>query len=153
MFNILEIECSDAAMALFIVIIKRGFAILQVIVPIILISMTGSAFSQLMINPDDENRKKVQKTIMNRFAAAIIVFFLPYLISLVISWIPEDTFEFNTCWNTDDSKGNIISWPSQSETGSKTSTTETQTSGGGSTTHEVETSEGTVTHGGTSGGF
>lgn len=105
--------CSDPVLARFIVIIKNGLSLIQVIVPILLIVAGSVELLKLVLNPDDKNGTKA---IANSFAAAVIVFFLPYVVNLTMSIVSStnnnktaygiyDTetkktsrFDISSCW-------------------------------------------------------
>ena len=66
--------------------IKTILDILRIVVPIALIAMTTLDITKKIINPDD---KEGQKKIMTRAIGALIVFFVPTIISLtfkIIDW-------------------------------------------------------------------
>lgn len=65
-------------------LVKSILEVLRIIVPIILIVMTTLDITKKVINPDD---KDGQKKIMYRAIAALIVFFVPTMISLVFKII------------------------------------------------------------------
>ena len=86
--------CNNAALTFILPTIKRVMLLIQIIVPIILIIMGVVQFTQLVNAPDD---KKKFKALINKVIAAIIVFFIPVLLNVVMGVIGEST-EFSNCW-------------------------------------------------------
>ena len=66
--------CSEYEISSFIIIIKQAIDVLQILVPITLIAMAMFQMSKMMMFPDD---KKLLKSLINKFIAAVIVFLLP----------------------------------------------------------------------------
>lgn len=101
--------CSDPVLARFIGLIKNGLSLIQVIVPILLVVAGSVELLKMLLNPDDKNGGK---NIANSFAAAVIVFFLPYIVNLSMSIVSStgefgvydntkkrtSTFDISTCW-------------------------------------------------------
>ena len=73
--------------------------LIQLIAPIILMVGLGIQFTQLLVNPDD---KKKQKALLNKFIAALLCFFVPFLVNLSLSLVPEEigSFQLGACWDT-----------------------------------------------------
>ena len=106
---ILQSVCSDFALATILNIVRRVLSFIQLVVPIILIVSGTMHVIQMMANPDE---KKNMKKLINSFAAAIIVFLLPFVINLTMSVISETgdvgleengnltPFNVSSCWNT-----------------------------------------------------
>lgn len=104
MFQILETTCStdvssccsDYGIALFLYIMRNALTMIQIIVPIVLLVMATIQLIKMMITPDD---KKHSKTLLNKFLAAIFVFFTPFAINLILGILP-DGFEVSACWKS-----------------------------------------------------
>lgn len=79
--------CSDFVLASILSIVKRILDLVQLVVPIILIVSGSLQLAKLMLNPD--NDKKGLKAVTNSFMAALIVFFLPAIITLTMNVINE----------------------------------------------------------------
>lgn len=86
--------CNDYGLAGILYIIKSALNLVYIIVPIILIVALAISFFQLMGNPDD---KKKKKSLLNKFIALLIVFFLPVLVNLVL--VQVDAFQLGSCWS------------------------------------------------------
>ena len=113
MFNILttctsDIKscCSDYGIAKYLSIMKQAINIIHIVVPIILMALIGVSLIQMVINPDDPQRKKT-RNMTNKFVAAVIVFFIPYIMDTAIQLLsygdfsPED-FNFAACYQQAD---------------------------------------------------
>lgn len=88
--------CSDYGIAALLSIIRSFLDIMQIIVPIVLIVMVTIQFIQMMVSPDD---KKSTKKLLNKFVAAVIFFFLPFIVNLMVNMMPE-TFSLSACWRS-----------------------------------------------------
>lgn len=114
MFNILELSCtsdigsccSDYGIATFLFIMKNVLNLIHIIVPIILIVMGIIGFVQMTISPDDPQKKK-SKSLYNKFIAAVIVFFIPYIMDLIVymasfSGLVPESLNFAGCYQAAD---------------------------------------------------
>ena len=86
--------CNSAYLASILSIVKRILLIIQIAVPLLLAISAIIGFTQLMANPED---KKLLKSIINKFIAAAVVFFIPVFINLVINLVGEGN-NFSNCW-------------------------------------------------------
>lgn len=89
-------SCGDYNFISILVILKRILAIMQVVVPIILILSCIWGLIKMMINPED---KKGLPSIRNKFLAALIFIFIPFTVNLVLVWTDE-AFSISACWAT-----------------------------------------------------
>ena len=103
-FQILECSeilgtcCSDYGLVSILNIIRRFFDILQILVPIILITMTAVHMAKLVVNPEMKNGTK---KVINNIIATVIIFFLPVILDTVMSILPtSESFQIASCWNT-----------------------------------------------------
>ncbi|HIS39057.1 MAG TPA: hypothetical protein IAB45_06080 [Candidatus Onthousia faecavium] len=87
--------CDDYALANTLSLFQTAFTIICIVVPIILIISLALTIIGAVTNPD---KKGILKTIIIKIAAALIIFFLPSIVNLVISWLPEDKFDIKNCW-------------------------------------------------------
>ena len=87
--------CSEPALGWLLNILKNAFTVIQIIVPILLIVGLGIQFGNKVINPDDEKSKD---KIRNTITAAVIVFFLPLLINLLM-FVLGNNYKLSECWN------------------------------------------------------
>lgn len=98
-------QCSDVVLAKILSLVHTIFNIIFIVVPILLIVSATISMISLLANPDQKNGTK--KVVM-KFAAAIMVFFLPTITDLVINMIPGNSFSVSACWNyADEASENI----------------------------------------------
>ena len=110
---ILEVinDCKSAELSLIMLAIKRGLNIIHIIAPILLIISLSIHFFNLMRDPD--NKKLVPK-IRNSAIAAVVIFFIPTFINVVMANV-SNTNDFSACWN-ERQESNYIT-PNYIETG------------------------------------
>lgn len=96
--------CSDYGLARILSIFKQLFSLIQIIIPVILIVMATVQLTKMVASPDD---KKGIKPLLNKFLAAVIIFFIPTLVNVVLSWMPS-SFEVFPCWNAAEEIDEII---------------------------------------------
>ncbi len=88
--------CSDYGIAMYLYIMKNALTIIQIAIPILLLVMATIQMIKMMASPDD---KKAPKSLLNKFIAALVVFFIPLIVNVVLSIIP-DSFELSACWKS-----------------------------------------------------
>ena len=88
--------CSDYGIAMYLYIMKNALTIIQIVIPILLLVMATIQMIKMMASPDD---KKSPKALLNKFIAALVVFFIPLIVNVVLSIIP-DSFELSACWKS-----------------------------------------------------
>ena len=94
--NALGTCCSDYGLVTLLDIMRQVFDLIQLVVPILLLIMMTVQLIKLIANPDE---KKGMKKIVNQLIGAVICFFLPTMINVVMSWMPEDqSFQVAGCW-------------------------------------------------------
>ena len=89
------IVCQDVGLMAILYTVKKVLQLIQIIVPILLIVVTGINFTKLVMNPDD---KKGLKKVLNSFIAAIIVFMIPVIVNATFALL-DDTTKLSDCWN------------------------------------------------------
>lgn len=90
--------CSDYGLVSIIDIIRRVIETFQIIVPILLLTMLSVQLVKLVINPEEKNSLK---KITNRILSAVIIFFLPVVVNVIMSWLPAtENFQVASCWKT-----------------------------------------------------
>ena len=92
--------CQSPELASIIDIVKKIIELFQIIVPIILLVMLIIHLIRLMMNPDEKNGLK---KLFNRILAAMIIFFIPLFVELIVNM--SITFsggggklQFASCW-------------------------------------------------------
>ena len=94
---ILEVinQCSSPILGAFLSIFKRAMNIIQIVVPILLMISLTMNLIKLVANPDD---KKLLPKIKNAAIAAVLVFFIPMLVNVVMGMV-DNSYNFSACWN------------------------------------------------------
>lgn len=87
--------CNNPMLIPILSAVKKGMVLIQIIAPILLIISASISIFQLMTNPE---KKGGTKTIVNKFVAAIIVFFVPFLVDAVMGLVGEES-SISSCWN------------------------------------------------------
>ena len=87
--------CSDYALANILSLTQTAFDIICVAVPIILIISLILTIIKVITDPD---QKHFIRKIISQIAAAIIVFFLPTIVNLVMAWLPDGGMNIGSCW-------------------------------------------------------
>lgn len=86
--------CTDYALAGALSIIYQVLKVICLIVPILLIISLALSLVSMMTNPDQKNGLK---KMLLKVAAAVVIFFLPRLITVVINWLPDDQLDVIVC--------------------------------------------------------
>lgn len=87
--------CSDYALANILSLTQLAFNIICIAVPIILIISLILTIIKVITDPD---QKHFIRKIISQIAAAIIVFFLPTIVNLVMAWLPDGGMNIGSCW-------------------------------------------------------
>ena len=77
--------------------------VLHIIVPLLLIISLTISLTKLVQDPDE---KKAPKKILNSVLAAVIVFFLPTMINVVINLVAGES-DFSSCWENASIRSNL----------------------------------------------
>lgn len=86
-------------------VVRTALTIIQIAVPILLIIMGSLDLMKAVMAGKEDEIKKSQNTFVKRAIAAVIVFFIPLIVSLVMGLIKIDTtstgeaVNYKTCWN------------------------------------------------------
>ena len=67
--------CTDYGLLTILDVLKQILDLIQMVVPIILMVALAIQFTQLLVNPDDDKKKK---SLLNKFIAALLCFFVPF---------------------------------------------------------------------------
>ena len=87
--NILASFCNDDSMKIF-KFIGTIITFIKIIVPIILVIMGSIDLAKAVMAQKDDEIKKGYQSLMKRVIVAVIIFFLPSLVSMVIGLVGED---------------------------------------------------------------
>ena len=85
-----------------ILIVKFLLTIIQWVVPIILIVLGTIDLVKAVVAGKDDDIKKHQQTLIKRIIAAVIVFLIPMLVTVLMGWIGNN--DWRTCWNNTSGK-------------------------------------------------
>ncbi len=88
--------CSDYGIVSVLDVIRKVLELFQLLVPILLIVGTTVQFIVLASNPE---AKDGLKKLSNKYIAAVVCFFLPIIVNVVLNLLPEN-FEISSCWQT-----------------------------------------------------
>ena len=88
--------CNDPGLSNILSVLIKIIDIIQIIVPIILIIALTIKLTQVLTNPDE---KKEKKKIYNMAVAAILIFFIPMLVDMVLGMLPN-TYKLSSCWES-----------------------------------------------------
>lgn len=79
-------------------VVKFILKIIQWVVPIILIVLGTIDLVKAVVAGKDDDIKKHQQTLIKRIIAAVIVFLIPMLVSILMGWIGND--DWKDCWKS-----------------------------------------------------
>ena len=85
-------ECDETISFIFVVI-KNVMLLINIICPILLMIGLGKNFIFLMSHPED---KKGLAKLKNSIVAFLLVFFIPLILNVTISWY-DNTYNFSLC--------------------------------------------------------
>lgn len=86
-----------------VVIVKFVLKIIQWVVPVVLIVLGTIDLVKAVIAGKDDDIKKHQQTLIKRVIAAVIVFLVPLIVSILMGWIGNE--DWKTCWTN--AEGNL----------------------------------------------
>lgn len=84
-YNSSEFDCKSLIGEGMISLINQGLSIIKIIVPILVIGLGIFDFVRAIFASSEDDMKKAQKTFVRRLIIAVIIFFSPILINLVIN--------------------------------------------------------------------
>ena len=88
-------------------LVKFALNIIQWVVPIILIVLGTLDLVKAVIAGKEDDIKKNQQTLIKRIIAAVIVFLVPVIVTVLMGWIGSS--DWKTCWkNTSSSISGIF---------------------------------------------
>ena len=80
--------CSSPFLATFLPAARKTIMIIQIMVPIVLIVAATFKFFSMMKDPEQKNGTK---KIINTFVAAVIIYFIPVLVNVVMNLLGNRT--------------------------------------------------------------
>lgn len=104
--QILANEC-DANLLTILGVVKWAINLICWIIPIILIVLTVIDLFKAVTSNDEKKTKEVQKQVITRVVYAIVIFLVPYIITLLFNILPSAITKNATiggqpwleCWN------------------------------------------------------
>ena len=82
-----------------VVLAKMVIKILQIAVPIGLIVMGTIDMAKAVIAGDEKKMKEAQKPFVKRIIAAVIVFLIPIIVNMILSFVTTGNSEWVDCYN------------------------------------------------------
>ena len=98
-------EICSGDMLVIMSVVKSILTVIQIAVPVLLIIMGSLDLMKAVMAGKEDEIKKAQNTFVKRAIAAIIVFFIPLIVSLIIGLLPAGTtssgveLNYKACWN------------------------------------------------------
>ena len=86
---------------------KMVIKVLQLVVPIGLIIMGTIDMAKAVIAGDEKKMKEAQKPFIKRIIAAVIVFLIPIIVNMVLSFVTTGNSDWIDCWNNSEWNGAI----------------------------------------------
>lgn len=86
---------------------KMVIKVLQLVVPIGLIIMGTIDMAKAVIAGDEKKMKEAQKPFIKRIIAAVIVFLIPIIVNMVLSFVTTGNSDWIDCWNSAEWNGAI----------------------------------------------
>lgn len=88
-----------------VLIVKFVLMIIQWVVPIVLIVLGTIDLVKAVIAGKEEDIKKNQTALIKRVIAAVIVFLVPLIVSILMGWLGNK--DWRACWNDKKNTGDI----------------------------------------------
>ena len=86
---------------------KMVIKVLQLVVPIGLIIMGTIDMAKAVIAGDEKKMKEAQKPFIKRIIAAVIVFLIPIIVNMILSFVTKGNSDWIDCWNSAEWNGAI----------------------------------------------
>ena len=93
--------CSNADLLSIVGLAKKILTILQIGIPIVLLIFGTVDLGKAVMAGDEKEIKSATTTLMKRVIAAVAVFLLFLIVTVVTGWVGGD--EWKTCWRAADS--------------------------------------------------
>ena len=90
--------CEEPAILNLILFIKSLMEIIGIVVPIILIVMVTLDLVKIVLDSSEKTIKTSFKSMLNRLIAAVVVFFVPMMVNLLMNQVDQGNVESSTCW-------------------------------------------------------
>lgn len=90
--------CEEPAILNLILFIKSILEIVGIIIPIVLIVMVTIDLVKIIMDASDKTIKNTSKSMLNRLMAAVIIFFVPVIVNVIMNMIEQDEVQNTACW-------------------------------------------------------
>ena len=98
------LACRDNLDQIF-VIVQFILKVIQWVAPVVLIVIGSIDMVKAIIAGKEDEIKKHQQTLIKRLIAAVIIFLIPLLVSIILGWVGGDNWK--ECWEA--AKGKSLS--------------------------------------------
>ena len=105
MLNFL-VACESTELLNVMNLVKKILRLVQIIVPIALILFGTFDMAKAVIAGDEKKMKEAQKPFVKRNISAIIVFLIPYIVTVVVGLATSNT-DYKGCWDAAEKKANF----------------------------------------------
>lgn len=95
--EVTETTCEGLIDADLMTIINLVLNIVRIGTPILLLVLITVDFAQVVISNDTEAMPKAISRSVKRAIAAVVIFFIPYIVSLIISWLNDAGLDASNC--------------------------------------------------------
>lgn len=98
----LDVDCDD--IDAIIKLIKGILKLIQILIPVALIIMGSVDLGKAVLSSDDKEIKQATSKLIKRAIAAVVIFFIPFLVNLVMGLVQDaepddsDTETWASCW-------------------------------------------------------
>jgi len=97
MTNFLSICTNDGFLSA-ILFAKRILELVCIFVPIVLILMASIEIGKIVLNPEQKAMKGAVSKLISKMIASVAIFFIPTLVSLLLSLLGRTDFKATDCW-------------------------------------------------------
>lgn len=103
MFYLLDINDGCGGLLPVVKIVYKAVNILHIVIPIVLIAYATMDLGKAVMASDEKKIKEAQGHLIKRIIFAILIFLVPYLVSLIVGLvsaadIDESQDEYVNCW-------------------------------------------------------
>ena len=96
MIEVLAVSCSSPVLGNILSALRKILGLIQIIGPLVLLVSLILTITKLMADPEN---KKLTRKIINSIIAAVLLFFIPMFVNLVMNLLGED-YNISACWNS-----------------------------------------------------
>ena len=93
--------CTDSKYLSSILLTKRFIELVGIIIPSILIISVAITLFKIVLSPDMKNNKKHLKNINSKTVGALVIFFIPTMVSALVEATGAPGLTSSTCWQNE----------------------------------------------------